>query len=204
MSQYEADFQPRWLESALALADLMIDQFWDPVAGGFFFTGKDHEALLARNKDPQDNAIPSGNSMAVTALLRLHRFTGRDDLSNRAEQTLRLYRGLLAAHPMAAGQMLIALDFHLGPTQEIVIAGNRDEPGTREVLRLVLSGFRPRTVVAFQQGTNPVSSPALPLLEGKTVQGEVTTYICQNFACQAPLVGVEAAREALREPQQTM
>ncbi len=99
VSLYEADFQPRWLESAQTLADVMLEQFWDDSEGGFFFTGKDHEALIARNKDPQDNAIPSGNSMAVTALLRLHHFTGRPDLLDRAERTLRLYRGLLEAHP---------------------------------------------------------------------------------------------------------
>ena len=98
---------------------------------------------------------------------------------------------------MAAGQMLMALDFYLGPNQEIVIVGKQDDPASREVLRLVRSGFRPRTVVAFQPVTNPASGPALPLLEGKTAQGDVTTYICQNFTCQAPLVGVEAARKAL-------
>ncbi len=197
VSLFEADFQPRWLESAQDLARTMLDQFWDPAEGGFFFTGKDHEALIARNKDPHDNAIPSGNSMAVTALLRLHQLTGQADLLDRAERTLRLYRGLLAAHPMAAGQMLIALDFDLGPTQEVVVVGRQDEPATREVLRLVRSGFRPRTVIAFQPADRAPSGPALPLLEGKTGQGDVTTYICQNFACQAPLVGVEAARKAL-------
>jgi uncharacterized protein YyaL (SSP411 family) len=216
VSLYEADFQPRWLESALALTDIMLEQFWDPNEGGFFFTGKDHEQLIARNKDPQDNAIPSGNSMAATALLRLHHFSGRADLLDHAEQTLRLYHGLLSAHPMAAGQMLIALDFYLGPTQEVVVVGNRDEPVTKEVLRLVRSGFRPHTVVAFQPAVSPhrqveefssspppdgggSPSPTLALLEGKTAQGDVTTYICRNFACQAPLVGVAAVRAALSE-----
>src|SRR5205823_6022569 len=68
---YEATFEPRWVEAALDLAGVMVDQFWDPEEGGFFFTGRDHEALIARGKDPHDNATPSGNAVAVTALLRL-------------------------------------------------------------------------------------------------------------------------------------
>ena len=174
-----------------------MEQFWDPDEGGFFFTGSDHEPLIARNKDPHDNAIPSGNSMAVTALLRLHASPAATTCSTGRSERCSLYRSLLAAHPMAAGQMLIALDFHLGPTQEVVVVGNLDQSPTREVLRMVRGGFRPRTVVAFQQANSPASGPALPLLEGKTGQGDVTTYICESFACQAPLVGVEAAREAL-------
>jgi uncharacterized protein YyaL (SSP411 family) len=193
VSLYQATFESRWLESALALADVMRDQFGDPAEGGFFYTGRSHEALIARTKDPQDNAIPSGNSMAVTALLRLVKFTGRQDLQDKAEETLRLYRGLMAAHPIAAGQMLTALDFYLGPVQELVVVGDPGAEETRRVLRTIRSGFRPNTVVAFQPPA-AVSSPALPLLEGKTAAGgTVTTYVCQNFTCQAPLVGAEAA-----------
>ncbi len=97
VSLYEATFAPRWIEAALDLAEMMIDQFWDATDGGFFYTGRDHEALIARGKDPHDNAIPSGNAMAVTALLRLVKLTGRMDLQEKAETTLRLYRGLLGS-----------------------------------------------------------------------------------------------------------
>ena len=83
VSLYEATFAPRWIEAALDLAEVMIDQFWDAADGGFFFTGRDHEALIARGKDPHDNAMPSGNAMAVTALLRLVKLTGRMDLQRR-------------------------------------------------------------------------------------------------------------------------
>ncbi len=70
VSLYEATFATRWIEAALDLAEVMIGQFWDAEDGAFFYTGRDHESLIARGKDPHDNAIPSGNSMAVTALLR--------------------------------------------------------------------------------------------------------------------------------------
>ncbi|HXG11007.1 MAG TPA: thioredoxin domain-containing protein [Gemmataceae bacterium] len=199
VSLYEADFNPRWVKEALVLADVMVEQFWDEDEGGFFFTGRDHEELIARTKEPQDNAIPSGNSMAVTGLLRLAALTGRDDLRDKAATTLRLYRGLLAGHPMAAGQMLAALDFYLGPVQEFAIVGDPDSEETRRVLRAVRSGFRPNRVVAFKPSTTTATGveEVVPLLAGKTAADTVTTYVCERFACRVPLVGAAAAEAAL-------
>src|SRR6202043_1530542 len=80
VSLYEATFSRRWIAEALELAEVMIEQFWDSTEGGFFYTGRDHEELIARTKDPHDSSIPSGNAMAVTALLHLAKLTGRIDL----------------------------------------------------------------------------------------------------------------------------
>src|SRR5262245_44277681 len=174
----------------------MIDQFWDAEGAGFFFTGRDHEALIARNKDAYDNATPSGNAMAVTGLLRLARLTGRADLLQKAEVTLRLYRGLLTSS-LAAGQMLVAYDFHLGPVQEFAIVGDPAVEETCRVLRALRGGFRPNKVVALKGPTTAGADKVIPLLASKTAQGGVTTYICQNFTCQAPLVGATALEAAL-------
>jgi uncharacterized protein YyaL (SSP411 family) len=197
VSLYEATFEPRWIGAALDLAHVLVEQFGDPAEGGFFFTGRDHEALIARSKDPHDNATPSGNAMAVTALLRLAKLTGRADLQENAEATIRLYRGLLTEQPTAAGQMLIALDFHLGPVQEIAIVGDPAAEDTGRVLRAVRGRFAPNQVVALKPAAGPAPSMELPLLAGKTAAEAVTTYVCQDFACQAPLVGAEAALAAL-------
>jgi len=176
----------------------MIEQFWDAEGGGFFFTGRDHEALITRSKDPHDNATPSGNAVAVTALLRLVKLTGRMDLWEKAEATLRLYRELLGSHPSAAGQMLIALDFYLGPVYELAILGDPASEETRRVLRAIHGKFRPNKVVALAAPGAEARTDLLPLLAGKTaVGGTVTTYVCQNFACQAPLVGADAIEKGL-------
>jgi uncharacterized protein YyaL (SSP411 family) len=198
-SLYEATFEPRWVEASLDLARVMVDQFWDEAEGGFFYTGRDHEALIARTKDPHDNATPSGNAMAVTVLLRLVKLTGRGDLLEKAEATLRLYRGLLSSHPLSAGQMLIALDFRLGPVEEVAVVGDPAAEDTRRVLRAARAGFHPRRVLALQPPSGDTRSleELVPLLTGKTAGGAVTTYVCQNFTCQAPLVGAEAAEKAL-------
>jgi uncharacterized protein YyaL (SSP411 family) len=196
VSLYEATFDPRWLSAARELTEVMLDQFWDTGEAGFFYTGRDHEALIARLKDPHDSSIPSGNSMAVTALLRLAKLTGRGDLMEKAEATLRASRGLMDASPTAAGQMLIALDFYLGPVQEFAVVGDPAAADTGRVLRAIRSGFRPNKVVALK---SPKEEGEVPLLEGKVGDGVVATYICQDFACQAPLVGAEALEAALEK-----
>jgi uncharacterized protein YyaL (SSP411 family) len=195
---YEATRAPRWIKAALELTDVMIDQFWDSTGDGFFFTGRDHEPLIARNKDPHDNAIPSGNAKAVTALLKLVKLTGRPDLADKAERTLRLYRGLLAQHPLSAAQMLIALDFHLGPVQEVVVVGGTPEERNRLINGL--SGqFAPNRIVAVKSPSGESGGESqIPLLAGKeSIEGKLTTYICRDFVCQTPLTGIEEATAAL-------
>jgi uncharacterized protein YyaL (SSP411 family) len=199
VSLYEATFAPRWLTAALDLTGVMIEQFWDEAQGGFFYTGKDHETLIARSKDPHDSSIPSGNSMAVTALLRLARLTGRTGFQDKAETTLRLFRGLMADSPTAAGQLLTALDFYLGPVQEFAVVGEARAAETKRVFQAIHGGFRPNKVVAWKAPTEGGEEidKLVPLLADKKAAGGVTTYICQNSTCQAPLVGPEAIEEAL-------
>jgi uncharacterized protein YyaL (SSP411 family) len=195
VSLYEATFEPRWLRAALEIAGVMIEQFWDVAEGGFFYTGRDHEALIARTKDLQDSSVPSGNGMAATALVRLARLTGRAELQEKAETLFRLFAGLMASSPMAAGQMLVAFDFHLGPVEEFAVIGDPAAEETRRVLRTIHKGFRPNKVVAV---TKEKSDGLVPLLVGKLGKGEVTTYICENYSCKAPLIGAGAAEEALK------
>jgi uncharacterized protein YyaL (SSP411 family) len=193
VSLYEADFDPRWLQTATELADDLAARFYDPATAGFFFTSSDHEELLTRSQDVHDGSTPSGNSMAVTALLRLAKMTDRRDLEEKAVATLAAFRGAMHEQPTAMGQMLLALDFHLGPVQELAVVGDPAGPETQRVLRAIRGGYRPNKVVACAAG----EVPGVPLLAGKTAQGAVTTYICQNYACQAPIIGAEALEQAL-------
>lgn len=195
VSVYEATFEPRWLRGALELAGVMVKQCWDEAEGGFFYTGKDHESLIARTKDPHDNATPSGNGMAATGLLRLAALTGREDLRDKAERTLILFRGLMEQSPMAAGQMLMALDYDLGPGEEIALVGDPAAEAVRRVLRAVRRGFRPHAVTALKPAAGDASEleKLVPLLAGKEARDEVATYVCRDYACDAPLVGADAA-----------
>lgn len=197
VSVYEMDFDLRWLHEATSLAEVLIDEFWDADQGGFFFTGKSHEALISRTKDPHDSSTPSGNSVAVQALLRLAKLTGRADFLEKATTTLKLFGGLMSESPMASAQMLICLDFLLGPVQEFAIIGQKGAPEVTDALAEIRRAFLPNRVVVWAHDEQAAAQSGLPLLEGKKSLGGVTTYICQDYACREPLVGLEALMKAI-------
>ncbi len=192
---YEATFAPKYLRAAAGLAEVMLAHFADPTGPGFFYTADDHEKLIARTKDLHDGSTPSGNAMAVTALLRLAKLCDRQDFAAKAEETLRAYRGMMEEHPSACGQLLVALDFCLGPVQEIAVVGPASEPDTQAVLTAIRKSFRPNVVVAFHDpATGNPPTDLIPLLKDRpAVGGTVTTYICENFVCQPPRLGPTAA-----------
>ena len=193
VSLYEATFDPIWIQRAEQLVRVMAEQFWDAQDGGFFFTSGDHESLIARGKDPYDNATPSGNSMAATAIVRLAKLTGSKELTEYADKLFGLFRSVMDKSATAASQMLIALDIHLGPTQEFAIVGDADAPQTAESLREIYSRFLPNKVLAQQSSDVASHQQIIPLLEGKTGKRDKTlVYVCQDFSCQAP---VESAAE---------
>src|SRR4051812_49707989 len=119
ISLYEANFKERWIDEAVSLMDIVLDKFADPAGGGFFYTASDHEQLIARTKELTDSSIPSGNGLAANALLRLGRLLNRTDYLDAAERTLAAALPVLQRAPMAAGQMLLALDRYLGPANEL-------------------------------------------------------------------------------------
>lgn len=195
MSLYEATFDEKYIDEAVRLVDFLLAHFADAAAGGFFYTADDHEQLIARHKDIQDSSVPSGNALAATVLVRLGKLTGRQEYLDAAEKTFRMAGGLLERAPSAAGQMLIALDMFLGPTQEMVLLGDPDSADTVAVLANLRGRFLPNKVVAMRRpdkaATQLSQSTALdPLFAGKQVSGKATTlFVCENFACQAPVSG---------------
>jgi uncharacterized protein YyaL (SSP411 family) len=191
---YESVFDPRYLQAAVELAEVMLKHFADPSGPGFFFTTDDHEQLIARTKDLHDGSTPSGNAVAVMVLLRLAKLCDRPDFAAKAEQTLRGFRAMMEEHPAASGQMLAALDFYLGPVQEVAVVGKTGDAETRKVLDALHSAFRPNQVVAFHDPTTGDPPAFVALLKDRAmIDGKVTTYACENFVCKAPLVGAEAA-----------
>lgn len=195
---YQADFQSRWLDEAAALSERMLAQFWDHEDAGFFYTSEDHEALITRNKEIHDNATPSGNNLAAMALLKLARMTGRRDFEAKAEATLNMLAGTLARAPMAAGQALLALDFLLGPTYEIVVCSDGSRAADWKEL---FQRFVPNRVIL--ERPSDMDDAELPgvlrcLLAGKSAIGHsATVYVCQSGMCQKPLTGSEIS-SALR------
>lgn len=198
---FEATGEPRWIKASLELAGVMLAEFHDVEQGGFYFTGKTHESLIVRQKDAYDNATPSGNAMAATALLRLGALTGREDLTAVGTKTLETIHAVLAQAPMAAGQSLIALDFLLAPPREIALIAPNAIAELREPLEAIAARFLPNKVVAPATTASAQElAGIIPLFEGRSASGgTATTYICERYACKAPIQGVEALQEAIAE-----
>jgi uncharacterized protein len=175
---YEATFDPRWFVEARAVADTILARFADPDNGGFFSTSDDHEALLTRRKDLEDTPIPSGASSAAFGLLRLAALTGEHAYEQAAVSQLRLVHELAPRHPLAFGHLLAAIDFYTSPTREVALVG----PDRGPLERVVRGAFRPHIVLAG--GAEDV----VPLLDGRApVDGRATAYVCEHFACRAPV-----------------
>lgn len=196
ISLYEANFRERWIEEAVRLMDVVLEQFVDAQGGGFFYTASDHEQLIARNKELTDSSIPSGNALAATALLRLGRLLGRTDYLNAGEGTLAATSSVMQRAPMAAGQSLLALDRFLGPANELVLIGDMGREDTRRAIDAIHRRYLPRSVLAVRDSTrtDPAGRRAIldPIFAGKeTRDGEPVLYVCENFACSAPAVGLE-------------
>jgi uncharacterized protein len=178
LTLYEATFDPRWFAAARELADAMLARFGDAERGGFFATAADHETLVARRKELEDNPIPAGQSSAAYGLLRLAALTGEHRYEEAALGVLRLLHRLAPEHPAAFGHFLQALDFHLAAVKEIAIVG----PDAAPLERVVRGAFRPHVVVA---GGAP---DGVPLLEGRVpVDGRAAAYVCEHFTCQRPV-----------------
>ena len=178
LTLYEATFDPRWFGEARALADTIVQRFGDGENGGFFSTADDHEQLIARRKDIEDNPIPAGQSAAALGLLRLAALTGEYRYEEAALGAVRLLHTIAPQHPQAFGHLLQALDFHVSPVREVALVG----PGREPLERVVRSRFRPHVVVA---GGEP---DGVPLLEGREpVDGRAAAYVCERFMCQRPV-----------------
>jgi uncharacterized protein YyaL (SSP411 family) len=194
---YTATGELRWLEEAGRLARLAVDLFGDPDEGGFFFTAADGEALVARKKEVLDQPTPSGNSMLAHVLLRLSRIYGDAELERLGVGVLRLGASLADRAPSAVGHLLSVLGLYFSPPREIAIVG---APGgaTEALRRAALEPFAPTTVYAFATGPGDPALERVPLLEGKDlVGGAPAAYVCERFACRAPVTDPDELRRLL-------
>ncbi|MCS7168587.1 MAG: thioredoxin domain-containing protein [Gemmatales bacterium] len=190
---HECTAELRWLETALALAEDMLRRFHDDNAGAFYYAQSAHEPLLFRQKDAQDNATPSGNSAAAWMLMRLWHYTARQDFLRYAEEIFRWLTPLAERMPTAFGHFLGAVDFALGPVQEMVWAGPFDDTQRAELRPRIWQRFAPRRVLAWIQPQVPAARyQPFSLLADKTAAQQPTLYVCENGVCQRPIVGLEA------------
>ena len=191
---YESTFEVRWYREALALADTLLERFEDRERGGFFTTAGGRDELPVRRKDLEDSPIPSGNSAAASALLRLALLSGEGKYERHALGVLRLLFPLARRHSLAFAHLLRAADFYVSPVREVAIVGPADEAAP--LLRVVRQQLRPHLVLAARLGDE--SPDGVPLLEGRApIDGHAAAYVCEHFVCTAPVRTPEELAAAL-------
>ncbi len=184
LTLYEATGQARWFVRAQALADELIDRFADPERGGFLTTAADGGSGFARRKDLDDSPIPSGNSAAAFGLLRLARLSGESRYEQQALGVLRVVAPIVARHPLGFGHALRALDFELARVREVAIVGRGAD--AQALFDVVRGAYRPHLVLAGGPGDR--TDPDVPLLRDRPlVEGRAAAYVCEGFACRAPV-----------------
>ena len=189
---YESTFDESWLKEALRLQALTLELFLDPKQGGFFFTPKDGEKLIARGRNGFDQARPSGNGVMAMNLLRTAELTGKQDLRAHAQKTLDYFGSRVTASAMGFSALLNALDFSQKGTREIFIAGAPDDPATLALIEAVWKDPSPNRVIAL---VKPGIEKLLPPAAGKDpVDGRPAAYVCKNFTCKAPVTTPEELR----------
>lgn len=188
---YEATFDPLYIEKAVALQTVTDELFADAANGGYFLTPAGAADLIYRPKEIYDGAIPSGNSMAALALIRLYHITFNKKYLDRAQELFTGFAANIRQRPSAHSQMLMAFDFAVGPAAEIVIAGPRGDAGVRDFSDSVFRAFLPNRVLLHRDG-DPQKGKALwvlaPFLEKQPpVEDKPTVYVCENGVCQRPV-----------------
>ena len=184
LALYEATFDERWFGAARELMEAVLAHFADP-AGGFFDTADDHETLIARPRGLQDNALPSGNAMAVNVLLRLHALTGEARYRDAAEARLAPMVALAVRHPTAFAQWLLAVQLAGATVDEVAVVGDPGSPDAAALIGVARRGHRPWQVLAAS--ADPAAS-TVPLLHDRTaLGGHATAYVCRAFACRRPV-----------------
>ncbi len=190
---YETTFDTSYLLKALKLNEEQLQYFGDEKIGGFYFTPQDGEELLIRKKEIYDGAIPSGNSVAMLNLLRLEQITGNAEFRERAARIGRVFANEVKQMPTAFTQLMVALEFAIGPSCQITIAGNPHTQDTQAMIKAIRNQFLPNKIVILNptdQGSTEISQIADYVKNQPSIDGKATAYVCFKGFCKKPVTDI--------------
>lgn len=195
---YEATLETEWLAQAQRLAHDMVRLFGDPSGKNLLYSASDHEKLIAPAHAPEDTAVPAASSVAAYALLRLGHVLQDRELEARGRAILRANGQDVQSSPAAYTFLLQAIDFAVGPRQEIVIAGDPDEESTRSLIRTVRKAYLPRAALVLHAPADAQIRALIPFIAKQGMNGgRATAYVCEDYECRLPVTGADALRQQL-------
>ena len=195
---YQSTFNSKYLQISLDLNKYLMDHFWDKANGGLFFTPDTNEKLLTRTKEVYDGAIPSANSVTMYNMIRLARLTGNSDLEQKAREIGKIFSDQISKMPSEYTQMIISLDYVLGPTSEIVIVGNKEKKDTQKIIQSLNSIYLPNKVIILKDPEDQLIEKLVPFIkEYIQIKNQTTIYVCKNQKCQLPTTDIDKMKQIL-------
>ncbi|MRN60622.1 MAG: DUF255 domain-containing protein [Nitrosopumilales archaeon] len=199
---FELDSNPIYLEKAIKYTDFMLQHFWDPVDCTLYFTSDDHEQLIVRTKSLYDLAIPSGNSVAASDLLRLYHLTQKNDYLEKAEQIMKAGATSSAENPFGFGQLLTAIYLYVKKPIEITVRTTDNIGEGQKMARWINKQFMPNAITAIIENQSQLSRlQEYPFFSGtNSARTSQTDYavICRNFTCSVPIYSLSGFQEQIK------
>lgn len=197
---YQASFDVKWLQWAAALQTEMDALFLDAQHGGYYSVHTDMPNSVLRIKEDYDGAEPSPNSLAALNLVRLSALLAKDEWKKQAEKIFALFGSTLQSSPSSVPVMAMAFDMDFRGKQQIVLAGDSSSADFKKLAANVHRRFLPTAVILSADGgagQQWLATHNEALAGMKPVDGKPAAYVCQNFACQAPVTTVEGLEKVL-------
>jgi len=192
---FEVTGDSDYLDFAIKLSDYLIEHFWDDKNGNFFFTADDHEKLIIRPKSNYDLSMPSGNSVAANAFLRLNCLTQKEKFYKITQKILELQASMAAENPFAFGYLLNVLYLDIQKPTEITILNLQNS----ELVSTLHKKFLPESIMVEINGKNELDVLSkLSFFSGKEFPTDRTNvFVCKNFSCSLPLTNISDIEENL-------
>lgn len=181
---YQITFNKSYLDKAIEINKVMVNEFFDEDNGGFFYTGKNHEELIVRTKEIFDHSVPSGNSIALRNLIRIERLTGDFSLTNKIQKCIVTFASTINKYFGGVASLLATVDSYVKPPIDIVLTGDTLDD-IKPFLDKLSQDFDPDRIVYFKK--NGEESNLSILKEKVSIDGKPTAYVCENFVCHKPV-----------------
>ncbi len=191
IEMYETTFNVDYLKNAIESTNILIARFWDEENNsGFYFTSITNSELIARPKEYYDGAIPSGNSAMYNNLLKLYKITSDSKFNKYSEMLNKAYKNLVEKNPVSFSQFLSGLNFYAGPSQEIILVGEKENKLTKEMLNTINANLLPNKIVMLLDKTDVNYKELIKLApylkDYEMIDGKTTAYVCKNYVCSLP------------------
>ena len=191
---FEITSDAYFLDMAQKISYHMIEHFWNETEKSFYFTADTHESLIVRPKNYYDLSVPSGNSVAANALLKLHHLVNDEKFLQISKQILELNATSAAENPFAFGYLLNVMNLYLNHPTEITIINSENS----EIINSLYKKFIPEgIIIQIKNKENLKLLSKYQFFEGKEFSDKTKVTICKNFTCSLPLSELSEIEEHL-------